>query len=188
MPSGHRLTKEQIRYIREHFSDTPNKVLAADLGISVSSVNNIQNRYRLTKSPEHSKKMHRLSGEASANLGRKIELTPETIRKRVESRHKTYLSERARVRLGLEQKTKIRIGRYERRKVKQNYYLRSRGYIIDESTLTAYYTPQTRRATRLESLQRGTKKGNIKTYYDFKELIQKNDYGTNQSENHQPLA
>ena len=161
MPTGHYLTREQIDYIRKHFADTPNKELARELGISSSGVTNIQRKYNLRKSLDHLKAMHRLSGLASVNSDWKLESTPEIVAKRAASFKKRFKTEKARIAFGLPQKTKIRIRKCPRAKVRQNYYLRTRGYIIDESIQTAYYTEETRRATRLE-------KGIYKSYYTFK--------------------
>lgn len=170
MPTGHYLTQEQIDFIREHFADTPNKELAKALGVSVSSVSNVQMKYRLKKSPLHDKEMHRLSGLVSAASWGRIELTPEVLAKRAASFKKTWQTEKARVAFGLPQKTKIRIRKCIRRKTEQAYYLRQRGYILDEDRKIAFFTPQTRRATRLEAVPRGKQIGSIKPYYDFKPL------------------
>ena len=170
MPTGHYLTQEQIYIIRKNFADTPNKEIAKALGISLSSVSNVQKRYHLTKSPEHDHAMHRLSGLASASSWGKIELTPEVLEKRAASFKKTWQVEKARVAFGLPQKTKIRIRKCSRRKTEQAYYLRQRGYILDEDRKIAFFTPQTHRATRLEAVPRGKQIGSIKPYYDFKPL------------------
>lgn len=164
------MTREQIDYIRKNFADTPNKELAKCLGISLSSISNVQKKYRLVKSLEHSRTMHHLSGIASSSSWGKIELTPEVLKKRVESFKKTWRTENARVRFGLEQKTKIHIARCNREKVRQNYYLMQRGYIIDEKNLVAYYTPETKRATRMEAIPRGVKVGRIKPFYSFRPI------------------
>lgn len=173
MPTGHYLTQEQIAFIRENFANTPNKELARFLGISSSAVSNIQRRYSLVKSKEHSKAMHRLSGLASADSLGKIELTPEVLAKRAESFKKTWRTEKARVAFGLPQKTKIRVKKWSDRKIEQNYYLRKHGYIIDEANLIAYYTPETHRATRLEAIPRGKKVGSIKPFYEFRPYEEK---------------
>ena len=162
MPTGHYLTQEQIAYIRKNFANTPNRVLAGELGISMSAVSNIQHRYRLMKSPEHLKAMHRLSGLASADSWGKIELTPEVLAKRATSYRQTFREEKARRTFGLGQKTKIKIRICPRAKTRQSYYLRRRGYIVDEAAQMAYWTDITKRATRLENKPR--------KYYGFKML------------------
>lgn len=167
MPSGTYLTGEQITYIREHFANTPNKELAKTLGISISCINYQAHHMGLRKSREHSRKMHHLSGMACAAVGGGITLTPEMIRRRSESWKKRYQADRARLTFGLEQKTKIRVRLEPRAKVCQRKYLLNRGYIIDDRALVAYYTEDTKRATRLEAIGRGTK-GKIHSYYDFK--------------------
>lgn len=169
------MTREQIDYIRKNFADTPNKELAKYLGISLSSISNVQKKYRLVKSPEHSRAMHHLSGMASSSSWGKIELTPEVLKKRAESFKKTWRTENARIRFGLEQKTKIHIARCSKEKVRQNYYLRQRGYIIDEKELIAYYTPETKRATRMEAIPRGVKVGSIKPFYSFRPIDDRNN-------------
>ena len=167
MPSGIYLTREQIDYIRKHFADTQNKDLARDLGLSLSTITNIRKKYHLAKSPEHLKAMHRECGLASSRRGRAIELTPDVLRKRAESFKKTYRMEKARVYFGLEQKTKIRVRRRPPELLKQKYYLRMRGYIVDDATMTAFYTDDTRRATRMEA---NKENGKRKIYYTFKKL------------------
>lgn len=169
MPSGIYLTREQIDYIRKHFAYTQNKDLARDLGLSLSTITNIRKRYRLSKSPEHLKAMHRECGLASSRCCNNIELTPETLRKRADSFKKTYKLEKARVHFGLEQKTKIKVRRLPRKMIRQRYYLRTLGYVIDENTLTAYYTDHTKRAPRMEACRESGKR---KIYYSFKKLEQ----------------
>ena len=161
------MTQEQIAFIRENFANTPNKELARFLGISSSAVSNIQRRYSLVKSKEHSKAMHRLSGLASADSLGKIELTPEVLAKRAESFKKTWRTEKARVAFGLPQKTKIRVKKWSKKKTEQAYYLRQRGYILDEDRKIAFFTPQTHRATRLEAIPRGRQIGKLKSFYEF---------------------
>ena len=167
MPSGIYLTREQIDYIRKHFAYTQNKDLARDLGLSLSTITNIRKKYHLAKSPEHLKAMHRACGLASSKCSNNIELTPEILRKRADSFKKTYRVEKARVHFGLEQKTKIKISRLPRKMVRQRYYLRTRGYVINDTTLTAYYTDSTRRATRMEADRAS---GRRKIYYSVKKF------------------
>lgn len=166
MPIGRYLTKEEKAYIREHFPNKSNKELASEMGLSVSCINYQAHHMGLRKSRAHSRKMHHLSGMACAAVGGGITLTPEMIRRRSESWKKRYLADRARLTFGLEQKTKIRVRLEPRAKVCQRKYLLNRGYIIDDRALVAYYTEDTKRATRLEEIGRGAK-GKIRSFYDF---------------------
>ena len=63
------------------------------------------------------------------------------------------------------QVTDIRIHAERMQKIKDRCYLKRRGYVLDETNLIAYWTPDTRRAVRLEKGPR--------RFYKFQEL--KND-------------
>lgn len=162
MSVGHPLTEEQIRYVCEHFSDMTNQELADAVGISKSAVSNVQKRFRLTKSEEHNRLMGSKAGKASsvARGGGHIVLTEEILAKRVASYKRTFREEHARTMFGLPQRTKIRVKKQPRKKCHQRAYLKHRGYIIDDKNNIAYYTPETRRATRMEARPR--------LYYHFK--------------------
>ena len=71
-----------------------------------------------------------------------------------ETRKETFRKERARAAFGLPQKTKLRVKQQPRQKVLDRCYLKRRGYIIDEADVVAYWTPDTRRATRMEARPR----------------------------------
>ena len=55
--------------------------------------------------------------------------------------------------MGVPQKTKMKVTRTPTEKIQLRYYLKKRGYIIDEVTCTAYYTEETQRAKRIEAKQ-----------------------------------
>ena len=78
----------------------------------------------------------------------------EMRRKSAESRKKRFAEERARVTFGLPQKTRLNVKKQPRKKIQDRCYLKMRGYIIDEANCIAYYTDQTRRATKLEAMPR----------------------------------
>jgi hypothetical protein len=88
-------------------------------------------------------------------------ITREAIQRRIEAYNMTYREEKARCVFGLPKKTKIRVRREPIQKKSQRTYLRGRGYIIDRENNIAYWTPNTRRAVRMEAY---TKK---KSYYKF---------------------
>ena len=81
--------------------------------------------------------------------GRKKER--ERIQHAVEGRRRTYLNEKMRVMRGLPQQTKLKIRSQPRQLILDRSYLKSRGYILDEEKMVAYWTNTTRRAPRIES-------------------------------------
>lgn len=169
---GKALTQDQIEAIIRLFPDHTKKEIAQALGLSPSSVDRVQMRYHLRKSLDHLRQMGQKAGKASslARGGQFIgNHTPEAKAKRVATYRETYRREDMRVRWGLEQKTKIHLKHGSKRYRDQVWYLKSLGYIVDEASKIAYYTPGTRRATRLERLERGKGKGVMLSYFNFKE-------------------
>lgn len=75
----------------------------------------------------------------------------ERLKKAGKTRRMTYLSERFRVAHGMEQKTKLKLRTVPPGTYAERHYLKTRGYILDNSTLMAYFTPDTRRCPRLEA-------------------------------------
>ena len=168
---GEKLPNEQIEFVRRNYSDCPNSELIAKTGMSLSSLMRIKGRYHLYKSDEQLRRAGAAGGRASAAARDGLQAScysPEAIAKRSASYRQTMKMERARVLFGLEQKTKIKIRREPSRKTDQRSYLKRRGYIIDEHELIAYYTPDTRRATRLEKGIYG------RSYYAFKPYVTQN--------------
>lgn len=164
MSIGHPLTEEQVEFIRRNFANMRNQDLADAVGVSKSAVCNVQARYGLRKSKEHNSAMGAKAGRASnvARGGVAINITPEVIRKRVESYRKTYREERARWTFGLPLRTKIHVRLQPRRKCSQRSYLKKLGYILDEANNIAYYTESTTRAVRMERNWDGKR-----NYYKF---------------------
>ena len=164
MSTGHPLTDEQIMYIRKNFANTRNQDLADHLGVSKSAVCNIAHRFCLHKSKEHDHNMGSKAGKAAWASGNIfiIKITPEIIEKKVTTYKNIIRQERARVAFGLPQKTKIKVKRQPRKKCDHRFYLKSRGYILDEKNFIAYWTNETKRSLRLEAKP--------KRYYTFKQL------------------
>lgn len=165
MSTGHPLTDEQIAYIREHYKDTVNHVLAKELGISRSSICRVARLYHLDKTPEHYSAMGRKAGLASsASRGGACfgVYTKEIISKRAETFKRTFHEDQVRWKWGLPTKTKLRVKKQPKAKCSQRTYLTHLGYILDEVNNIAYYTEKTHRAVRMEAY---TKK---KCYYKFK--------------------
>lgn len=184
------LSPKQEEYLVKHFKHTKNVVLAEKLGISQSSLHRLARNLGLKKTPQFMKKCQKESaakareynlmngvyppkgtivpgsekyrfkkGERPVDrIGEKRER--ERIRKSAETRRATLKRERARVAFGLKQKTKLRIHRQSRRRTNLRWYLKKRGYTLDEELRIAYYDEDTKRATRLE--KKGTQ------YYEFR--------------------
>ena len=186
------LTEKQEAYLKKHFKHTYNKDLAVKLGISETAVHRFARQFGLTKSKQFMTKVHtHVAARAKESHLRngtyppkgyriprseefqfKKGVTPlERLGKRkeakrvqhaVEARKKTFRYERARRTFGVPQKTKLRVFQQPRQRILDRYYLKKRGYILDEQNFVAYWTPETKRATRLEARP--------KRYYRFEPL------------------
>ena len=165
--SGRRfVTPEQKAYIKEHFHNTPDPELADALGLSVYTIRVYRTKFGLRKDAEY---MHSLNRKKAIEYNNADRInTPEAYVKRVKTMAELRKKEITRMKWGLIQKTKLHIRMEPRGKLLQRNRLQRLGYIIDEKTLTAYYTPSTYRATRLEAIPRGTTKGSIHSYYEFR--------------------
>lgn len=157
--------------IERRYPYETNEDIAKDYGLSKYTVKARAQRHGWYKSSEYKKELNRRSA-VRCDHGKNIN-TPEAIAKRTETIKKQHSSERARLLFGLNQRTKrhYRVG--PKRKIDQRNYLKKRGYIVDDVSLVAYYTPDTNRSFILESLKRGERKGKIRTYYDFKPYEQR---------------
>ena len=166
---GKSISEEIVDYIRTHYADTTNKELVERLGISKTSLDRVQKRYGLKKSRSHLHAMGVKAGKAS-NIARGGDssacYTPEARAKRVESYKKAFHLEEIRYKWGLTPLTKIKIRKEPRPKRDQRNYLISKGYIIDEKNLIAYWTAETHRSKRLEQRKPG---GHFKSYYSFRD-------------------
>ena len=156
-----KLPEETVSYIIEHFSDTENVILAKEAGCSPSVVNRIQHRYHLKKSKEHLHEQYSKCGKKAREMYGNPPIDEDGVRRRTETFMKMYREEKARCAFGLPKRTNIRVRREPILKQSQRTYLRSRGYIIDRENNIAYWTPDTRRAVRMEAY---TKK---RSYYKF---------------------
>ena len=164
---SYRLSDEKIEYLKNHYAETANDELAERLNISISCVRRYCTKLRLRKSKEflahiNSERAIRCNNAAHIN-------TPEAYAKRTETRRKLYEEERVRIKWGLPQLTKRHFTSEPRAKLLQRNRLIRLGYIVDNKKLIAYYTPETKRAVRIERIPRGQTKGSITSYYEFKE-------------------
>lgn len=163
------LSREQLLYLEEHYPTTSNEELARVLGVSIHTINSRRTRHGWKKDKDF---LHNIRHECAVKNKAWERLNiPETHAKGIETRNKVYREDKARVKWGLPQLTKRHFASEPREKQVQRNYLKRIGYIVDDVNLVAYYTPETRRAKRLEKIKRGEKKGNIKPYYEFKPFV-----------------
>ena len=174
------LSEKERKWMERHFKHTKNADIAKKFGISESSMHRIAREMGLTKTRYFMKacqsdasaaaKVSNLAngtyppkgfiiprseefrfkkGETPRQrLGKKRDL--ERIQKSAQSRKATWQKEKARVYFGLPQKTKMKVVKSSRERVQLRWYLKSRGYVLDENERVAYWTDTTLRATRLE--------------------------------------
>ena len=183
-----------MAYLLKHFKNTKNAVLAEKLGISETGVHRLARQYGLKKTRQFMRKTQRATSDAakashlkngtyppkgyvihrSEEFRFKLGETPrerlgkrkdeKRIAKSVETRKATYKLEKARTLFGLPQKTRLRVKKQPLKKIQTRYYLRKRGYIIDDAAFVAYWTEDTRRAVKIEARPK------LQRYYDFKPL------------------
>ena len=160
------LTSELLAYIAEQYPDRDTQELADELGLSPHTIKARAVKHKWHKSKEYLSGLYRDIAIQYNNASRIN--TPESYAKRAVTQKQLRETDLMRIRWGMPQKTKKHIRLEPRAKLLQRNRLLRLGYIVDETTLTAYYTPGTHRAPRLEAIQRGTTKGTIHSYYDFR--------------------
>lgn len=178
------LTDKQLDYLVRHFKDTDNEYLAIRLGISETVLHRFARRFGLKKTKAHMRQMqHEAAAAAKAShlkhgtyppKGHRIPRSEEfqykpgdkpwtrcgrrkwnmARKKAAETWKETFKEDRCRRRWGLPQKTKLHVKQTPRQRILDRSYLKKRGYILDEVNIIAYWTPETRRATRLEAAPR----------------------------------
>lgn len=164
---GKPLTEEQVKWVRRLFPDHTKLEIREITGFGLSTIDRIQARFHLRKSPEHIHRMGVKAGKASS-IARGGDnsacYTPEAIAKRVANYKRTFREEQIRRKWGVHQLTKIKVLQQPKQKVSQRSYLKHLGYILDEQNCIAYYTDDTTRAVKME--RDWSKK--IHQYYKFK--------------------
>lgn len=175
------LSDKQTAWLTKHFKHTKNAECAEKLGISLRSVNRLAKKLGLCKTPQFIRKCQQDAALAAKDshlrnntyppkgyaipnrevgafkngetplqrLGKRKDT--ERVRKAAESLAKTRKSERARATFGFPQRTKLRVFPVPKAKVELRWYLKSRGYIVDDVARVAYYDENTRRGKRIES-------------------------------------
>lgn len=178
------LTPEQEAWLVKHFRNTKNDVLMERLGLKFSTFHRLVRQLGLKKTKQFMKKtQHECSEAAKASHMKNGTYPPKGYRiprseefqykqggkpwercgrrkwnaahkRGTAKRKKTFEEERVRKKWGFEQKTKLRVTRQPHQKILDRCYLKKLGYILDEVNVIAYWTPETRRATRLEAAPR----------------------------------
>ena len=174
------LTPKQEAWLIKHFKHTKNAEIAERLGCSETAVHRFARQLGLKKTPQFRRKVQaEVAAAAKASHLRNGTYPPkgyiiprseefrfrkgekpverlgeernaERIRKSAESRAKTFRYEHARYIFGVPRKTKLRVAQQPRKKILDRYYLKKRGYILDENDRVAYWTEETKRSTILE--------------------------------------
>ena len=178
------LTPEQEAWLVKHFRNTKNDILMEKLGLKFSTFHRLVRQLGLKKTKQFMKKCQKATSEAAkashvANgtyppKGYRIPRSEEfqykqggkpwdrcgrrkwnkARKKAAETWKETFKEDRCRRRWGLPQKTKLHVRQTPRQRILDRSYLKKRGYILDEANIIAYWTPETRRATRLEAAPR----------------------------------
>ena len=174
-------TSEQERWMREHYAITMNRECANHLGTSMRTMIRYARELGLEKDPDFVRELWRDNCKlmADANRGEgnrgKINLLkygvpfrfkPGTTnvqrlgveggRKRLAKAHarrnETIRKERLRINWGLPQRTKMRLVK-NRKATQTRYSLKRMGYVVPgRGSKTVYYTGNTRRSSRTETL------------------------------------
>lgn len=161
------LTPEQVAELARRYPNESNEELAKSFGVSVHTIKSRKEKHGWHKSKEYIRRVYSEIAKEHNNAARIN--TPEAYAKRENTIRERFASDKIRIKWGLEPKSKKRHYRREpRAKLLQRNRLQRLGYIVDETNLIAYYTSGTHRATRLEAIPRGTTKGSIHPYYDFR--------------------
>ena len=178
------LTPEQEAWLVKHFRNTKNDILMEKLGLKFSTFHRLVRQLGLKKTKQFMKKCQKATSDAAkashiANgtyppKGYRIPRSEEfqykpgdkpwtrcgrrkwnrARKKAAETWKETFKEDRCRRRWGLPQKTKLHVKQTPRQRILDRSYLKKRGYILDEVNIIAYWTPETRRAARLEAAPR----------------------------------
>lgn len=187
------LTDKQQAYLVQHFKHTGNAELAQRLGISETVLHRFARALHLAKTRQYMRKTQRNAADRAKESHLKNGTYPpkgyriprseefqfrpgerpvdrlgqrrnrERIEKSAASWKATFQEEKLRKKWGFEQRTRLKVQAVPRQLIADRSYLKKRGYIIDEDRKVAYWTEETRRATRLEARP--------KRYYTFEQYV-----------------
>lgn len=167
-PKSKHLTPAQLEQIKQLYPDHSNEEIAGIMGLSKWTIKSRAEKHGWHKSKQY---LHALNSERAVRCENYKRInTPEAYAKRAITRAKLYEADKMRIRWGLKQKTNRHFRIEPRARLLQRNRLERLGYIVDQDRLIAYYTPQTKRATRIEKVPRGKQVGSIHGWYDFAPL------------------
>ena len=159
------VTPDELQEMAALYPDNDNVTIAEQFNLSTWSIKSLAYKHGWHKSQKF---ISLLQSERAIRNNNAARLNTESaIRKRTETSIRLNNIEKARLHNGLPQKTKRHYRLEPRTKLMQRAYLKRRGYMIDEPSLTAYYDENTQRSPRIEKVPRGKRKGSIKAWYDF---------------------
>ena len=167
-PKSKHLTPAQLEQIKLLYPDHSNEEIAGIMGLSKWTI-----RSRAEKNGWHKSDAYKsaLCREVAIKYNNAERINnPESYAKRAATRKKLYEADMMRIRWGLEPKTNRHFRIEPKARLLQRNRLERLGYIVDKENLIAYYTPETKRATRIERVPRGHKIGSIRGWYDFAPL------------------
>lgn len=174
------LTPQQEKWFITHFKHTKNEDVCKKLDISLTTMQRLKRKYGLFKSKQFMGKCQAECMQRAWEVNRERGWPPkgfkipnsdkgrfkpgysllerlgpkkfaERAKKAAETRRATFKRERARVVWGLEQKTKLRVAKQPQEKLRLRWYLKKRGYIVDDVARIAYYDENTKRGKRIEN-------------------------------------
>ena len=144
------LTDEQIAWLKEVYPNMRNEDIARRLGMAKPTLRRFILQYGLKKSEEYYNRSRYQPGH-DRTRERGVEAEKLRAQRISESNRRVRKKEHARVLFGLPQRTKLSVVRQNRGRVSFRYYLKKKGYILDEENRIAYYDEHTRRSKRMES-------------------------------------
>ena len=178
MPAKITITERQKAYLVRHYRNTKNDVLMEKLGLKFSTFHRLVRELGLRKSKQFMNKCLKAMTDAAKEShlrngtyppkGYRIPRSDEFCyrpgdkpwdkcgrrkwnkgrKKAAEKWKHTFLVDRVRRQNGLPQLTRLNTNVQPRKKITDRCYLKKCGYVVDEAEVTAYWTPETRRAVR----------------------------------------
>ena len=149
------LTPEQEAWLRDTFPVTASHEVCRKLGVSMRTLYRLVRELGLKKDSDYLRHMEQRFQKGHNSWAPLDEQGRLNRKKSMSDKMKNHFRiDRARAHFGLERLTRLHVIAEPRKKTSDRHYLKSRGYILDEVNIIAYWTPETRRATRLEAAPR----------------------------------
>ena len=149
------LTPEQEAWLRDTFPVTASHDVCRQLGVSMRTLYRLVRELGLKKDSDYLRHMEQRFQKGHNSWAPLDEQGRLNRKKSMSDKMKNHFRiDRARAHFGLERLTRLHVIAEPRKKTSDRHYLKSRGYILDEVNVIAYWTPETHRATRLEKMPR----------------------------------